>query len=111
MKMQTEFSGTSVIFVKVAPGYVERTLTTLRGKAERGERRGRPWATRHRGRGQLPGLGCPPRIPVRGPAAGPRPKLPELSGALELEAEPDERAPDQRVRAHPHDEPEAGDQR
>ena len=30
--MQTELSGTSVIFVKVAPGYVERTLTTLRGK-------------------------------------------------------------------------------
>lgn len=28
--MQTELSGTSVIFVKVAPGYVERTLTTLR---------------------------------------------------------------------------------
>jgi len=31
-KVQTELSGTSVIFVKVAPGYVERTLTTLRGK-------------------------------------------------------------------------------
>ena len=31
-EMQTELSGTSVIFVKVAPGYVERTLTTLRGK-------------------------------------------------------------------------------
>lgn len=30
--MQTGLSGTSVIFVKVAPGYVERTLTTLRGK-------------------------------------------------------------------------------
>ena len=30
--MQTELSGNSVIFVKVAPGYVERTLTTLRGK-------------------------------------------------------------------------------
>jgi len=30
--MQTNLSGTSVIFVKVAPGYVERTLTTLRGK-------------------------------------------------------------------------------
>jgi len=30
--VQTELSGTSVIFVKVAPGYVERTLTTLRGK-------------------------------------------------------------------------------
>ena len=30
--MQTELSGQSVIFVKVAPGYVERTLTTLRGK-------------------------------------------------------------------------------
>jgi hypothetical protein len=30
--MQTELSGTSVIFVKVAPGYVDRTLTTLRGK-------------------------------------------------------------------------------
>ena len=30
--MQTELNGTSVIFVKVAPGYVERTLTTLRGK-------------------------------------------------------------------------------
>jgi len=30
--MQTELSGTSVIFVKVAPGQVERTLTTLRGK-------------------------------------------------------------------------------
>src|SRR2546425_767009 len=29
-KMQTELSGASVIFVKVAPGYVERTLTTLR---------------------------------------------------------------------------------
>src|SRR5437879_13510089 len=28
--MQTELSGASVIFVKVAPGYVERTLTTLR---------------------------------------------------------------------------------
>src|SRR2546425_12689576 len=31
-EMQTELSGSSVIFVKVAPGYVERTLTTLRGK-------------------------------------------------------------------------------
>ena len=30
--MQTDLSGNSVIFVKVAPGYVERTLTTLRGK-------------------------------------------------------------------------------
>jgi DNA-binding Lrp family transcriptional regulator len=30
--MQTELSGQSVIFVKVAPGYVEKTLTTLRGK-------------------------------------------------------------------------------
>ncbi len=29
-EMQTELSGASVIFVKVAPGYVERTLTTLR---------------------------------------------------------------------------------
>jgi uncharacterized protein with GYD domain len=28
--MQTELSGASVIFVKVAPGYVESTLTTLR---------------------------------------------------------------------------------
>jgi len=31
-EMQTELSGQSVIFVKVTPGYVERTLTTLRGK-------------------------------------------------------------------------------
>jgi len=31
-EMQTELSGSSVIFVKVAPGYVDRTLTTLRGK-------------------------------------------------------------------------------
>lgn len=30
--MQTELSGTSVIFVRVTPGYVEKTLTTLRGK-------------------------------------------------------------------------------
>jgi hypothetical protein len=30
--MHPELSGTSVIFVKVAPGHVERTLTTLRGK-------------------------------------------------------------------------------
>ena len=30
--MQTDLSGTSVIFVKVTPGHVERTLTTLRGK-------------------------------------------------------------------------------
>jgi len=30
--METNLSGTSVIFVKVAPGNVERTLTTLRGK-------------------------------------------------------------------------------
>ncbi len=30
--MQNNLSGQSVIFVKVAPGYVERTLTTLRGK-------------------------------------------------------------------------------
>jgi len=30
--MQTELSGTSVIFVKVAPGYVEKTLTNLRSK-------------------------------------------------------------------------------
>src|SRR5207247_2334276 len=30
--MPSELFGTSVIFVKVAPGYVERTLTTLRAK-------------------------------------------------------------------------------
>jgi len=30
--MPSELVGTSVIFVKVAPGYVERTLTTLRAK-------------------------------------------------------------------------------
>lgn len=30
--MQTELSGTSVIFVKVAPGHIERTLATLRSK-------------------------------------------------------------------------------
>jgi len=30
--VQTNLTGTSVIFVKVAPGYVERTLTTLRSK-------------------------------------------------------------------------------
>jgi len=30
--MQTNLTGSSVIFVKVAPGHVERTLTTLRGK-------------------------------------------------------------------------------
>jgi len=30
LKVQTELSGASVIFVKVAPGYVERTLKTLR---------------------------------------------------------------------------------
>jgi len=30
--MQNDLSGTSVIFVKVTPGHVERTLTTLRGK-------------------------------------------------------------------------------
>ena len=32
VEMETNLSGTSVIFVKVAPGNVERTLTTLRGK-------------------------------------------------------------------------------
>src|SRR5437899_9857617 len=31
--MPSELFGTSVIFVKVAPGYVERTLTTLRAKS------------------------------------------------------------------------------
>src|SRR3972149_1794984 len=30
--MPSELVGRSVIFVKVAPGYVERTLTTLRAK-------------------------------------------------------------------------------
>ena len=30
--MPSELFGTSVIFVKVAPGYVEKTLTTLRAK-------------------------------------------------------------------------------
>src|SRR2546427_8627099 len=30
--MPSELFGTSVIFVKVAPGYVERMLTTLRAK-------------------------------------------------------------------------------
>src|SRR3972149_1889594 len=97
LKMQTDLSGTSVIFVKVTPGHVERTLTTLRGKPNVASAEG--VLGRH-------------DIVVAGNFRDSDTLRGFQSEVQQLDyVRGDRRARSQRVRAHPDVEPEAGDQR